>query len=316
MCGIGGFSLVAGSSVDVQGLAGSLLSGLERRGAMASGFAWQSVDGSGYFKAPVAGSKLSLKALPFDAQSVILHTRLATHGSVNDNRNNHPVLSPDQSIALVHNGVIYNHDVVREHLSAQLPAVDTAVIPAIIEQHSGDVQRFDMLDGDAAVAWLDSNELGVLRVARVSHSPLFIAQDVAGSFFFASTEDILRDALKSVGVIPVFVSVVDERTLLEVRSGVVSSLISLPSLSPEFSVVRSNVSSFRAMTAGASRESAFGVVEDDYSAFGLDADFEAWLRSFYFVDGVYFDDRGVFVGTRDSLREEFDEWGWGNWFEG
>jgi len=316
MCGIGGFSLVAGADVDVQRLAGLLLSGLERRGSMASGFAWQSVDGSGYFKAPVAGSKLSLKALPVDAQSVILHTRLATHGSVSDNRNNHPVLSPDQSIALVHNGVIYNHDVVREHLSAQLPVVDTAVIPALIEQHSGDVQRFDMLDGDAAVAWLDSNELGVLRVARVSHSPLFVAQDVAGSFFFASTEDILRDALRLCGVVPVFVSVVDERTLLEVRLGVVSALVQLPGLSPEFSVERRNVSSYRALTAGGSLGSAFGEVEDDYTAFGLDADFEAWLGSFYFVDGVYWDDRGVFVGSRESLREEFDDFGWGSWFEG
>lgn len=317
MCGIGGFSLTSKSRVNVRKLSNALLTGLERRGNQASGFAWQSSDASGFFKAATAGSKLSLKALPKDAQSVILHTRMATHGSIQDNRNNHPVMSPDQSIALVHNGVIYNHDVVRNSLDFKLPEVDTAVIPALIQAHNGDTDKFEMLDGDAAIAWLDSNDTGTLRVARVSHSPLFIAQDVDGSFFFASTEDILRNALKTAGVTPVFVSIVNERTLMEVRAGRVDSFTALPELSPEFAVKFSYKDSYRSVTSGKSQYvSAFGQVENAYGMdpYGLEADFEAWLDSYHFYDGLYYDRYGTFVGTRESLREEFEEWGFDSWF--
>ena len=74
-------------------------------------------DGStGFYKQPRPGSQLSLGELPRDARTVILHTRFATQGSTSDNRNNHPVISPEGNIALVHNGVISNDHLLRGDL--------------------------------------------------------------------------------------------------------------------------------------------------------------------------------------------------------
>lgn len=224
MCGIGGFSLSEGSKINPRVLSNALLTALEDRGYMASGFAYHTRSSMGYHKAPVAGSQLPLKLMPKDARTAIVHTRLATHGSINDNRNNHPVLSPSQSIALVHNGVIYNHNTVRRALSKKIKFdVDTAVIPALIEEAAG-TGRLTELDGDAAIAWLSEHDLGRLHVARLSHSPMTIAQVEDGSFIFASTESLLWRVLIQLELMPTYMSSVEEYTYFTVSNGVVTDM--------------------------------------------------------------------------------------------
>ena len=310
MCGIAGFSLVEGSKVNARKLSHSLLCGIEKRGNQASGFAWQSGRESGVFKGAVAGSSLSLRSLPKRASSVILHTRFATHGTVKNMANNHPVLSPDKSIALVHNGVIYNHDVIRDDLSQfSLPEVDTSVIPAILQAYG--VDRFDMLDGDASVAWLRDDDMHTLSVARVSHSPLWVAQLVDGSFVFASTESILLDACKSVREVAEFVFEVPERVLLTVRRGVIVEQSALPELDVKFEQVRSyaSTSKYRGMTAGGwgnvtPKDSYWDVSpgEEDF-----EQDFMSWLRSYFLHDGFYFDYAGTLIGDYSYMRELFED---------
>src|SRR5260370_23632416 len=69
----------------------------------------------------------------------ISHTRWATHGPAND-RNAHPHLSADGSIAIVHNGVIENYAVLKKQLQnagVQFHSdTDTEVIAQLLEQHS------------------------------------------------------------------------------------------------------------------------------------------------------------------------------------
>jgi hypothetical protein len=224
---------------------------------MASGFAYQVGKSMGYYKQAVTGSRLSLKQMPKRAGNVILHTRLATHGSITDNRNNHPVLSPSQDIALVHNGVIYNHEEVRLKVTGELPDVDTSVIPAVIEQLG--VNSLDVLDGDAAIAWFDRNDPETLHLARYQHSPLTICQVEDGSFVFASTQVLLDKALKRVGLKAIWYHTSVELEYYQVSNGVIHTKQELPA--PKFTYNAYDYSYFRHQTAGAKSKSS-GVVTD------------------------------------------------------
>jgi hypothetical protein len=139
--------------------------------------------------------------------------------------NNHPVLSPSGDIALVHNGVIYNHNSVRRAIPHKLPEVDTSVIPALIED--ANLERLTELDGDAAISWLSESDLGVLNVARLSHSPLVIAQVEDGSFIFASTESLLWRVLIQLDLMPEFMQTVSEYTYYKVREGRIVEMLEL-----------------------------------------------------------------------------------------
>ena len=324
MCGIGGFSLSNTSKISPRKLSNAMFNELDVRGNQASGFAYQSKDGSGFFKNAVAGSKLNLRSMSRQAKVAILHTRYATHGSIRDNANNHPVLSPDKNIALVHNGVIYNHDIVRGELPFKLPEVDSSVIPAMLQNFDNDFEKFSMLDGDAAVAWLDESDQLTLRVARVSHSPLTVAQSKDGSFFFASTETILRNSLKRAGIKITYIESVPELTLLVIRNGKIDEVVELPKLDTKYQAKWDyNYKSYRKMTSGnrpsvsnttpsyVKYQSAFGDVEIPSDWLLAGDEFES--DDFPQVDGLsvnlygeYFDRQGSYIGTVDDLVE----WGY------
>ena len=74
------------------------------------------------------------------------HTRWATHGKV-DERNAHPHLSCDGSIAAVHNGVIENADRLRTELTQRghvfLSETDSEVIPHLLEEGMRRGQSFE-----------------------------------------------------------------------------------------------------------------------------------------------------------------------------
>ena len=198
MCGIAAFSLAPGSKINARALAHALLSQIEWRGTDASGFAYATRDGrTGIHKDHVIGSQLKLKGLPRDADTVILHTRMATHGTHLDNDNNHPVSGPEDRIRLVHNGVLYNHDDVRQILARgnELPAVDTSVLPAVLEEFG--IDGSGIISGYAAAAWLDTQTSNMLHIARFDGSPVTVARLLDGSFVMASTDVLLAGALKS-----------------------------------------------------------------------------------------------------------------------
>lgn len=295
MCGIGGFSLAQGSKINPRKLSNALLTGLETRGSQASGFAWQADRRTGYYKQDIAGSRLSLRSMPRATTTAILHTRLATHGSTKNNANNHPVMSPDQNIALVHNGVIYNHKRVRQELPFQLPEVDTSVIPAILQKYG--FERFDMLDGDASVAWLDQRKAGMLHVGRFSHSPLVIAQLTDGSFVFASTEAILTKALKQLRLEDDFRYTVPEGQLYTVVSGIITATDKLPITSPQYEEKLStyNYGKYRSATSG--------------NAHAFQPDYEAWDNYSYssYGDGLDADYQLAMDKDVDRLQFEFEE---------
>lgn len=308
MCGIGGFSLSTDSKINPRVLSNALLTVLEDRGYMASGFAFHTSDGiSGSFKSDKPGSSLSLKAMPKTADTVIVHTRLATHGSTADNRNNHPVKSPDDSIALVHNGVIYNHDIVRTQLKHKLPPVDTSVIPALLQD--GGLSRLDALDGDAAIAWLDRKDHGRLHLARLEHSPLVVCQLEDGSFVFASTEALLWRVLVQLDLMPEFIQNVKEYTYFTVRDGIILSMEDAPKSTAVST--RYDYSYYRHQTAGGKgKQTPYGY--DSYNEFGdpwVDnpalSDNEAWDEWYAYEARVTKEWEGM--GTSCAIPDQDDD---------
>ncbi|QTD93907.1 glutamine--fructose-6-phosphate transaminase (isomerizing) [Burkholderia anthina] len=119
--------------------------------------------------------------LGLEAQTCIAHTRWATHGAPSE-MNAHPIMSGD-TIAVVHNGIIENHDELRAELRQRgytfRGETDTEVIAHLI--HS--VYRDDLFDavvravkrlrGAYAIAVLSAREPQRLVAARAG-SPLVI----------------------------------------------------------------------------------------------------------------------------------------------
>src|SRR6266436_4276626 len=77
-----------------------------------------------------------LQALPAAGQLGIGHTRWATHGPPSD-ENSHPHLDESGRIAVVHNGVIENHERLKDRLKGHhfRSATDTEVLAHLIGEH-------------------------------------------------------------------------------------------------------------------------------------------------------------------------------------
>jgi len=135
------------------------------------------------------------------------HTRWATHGSPSIN-NSHPHTNSDQTISVVHNGIIENYQELRDDLQSKgytfISETDTEVIPHLIDFYlrteSGFQKAFEktiqQLEGAYAIAAMYVNEPDCLFVARLS-SPLVIGVG-NDEHFLASDATALLDHTKKV----------------------------------------------------------------------------------------------------------------------
>jgi glucosamine--fructose-6-phosphate aminotransferase (isomerizing) len=126
------------------------------------------------------------------ATAGIGHTRWATHGLPIE-RNAHPHKDNAGRLALVHNGIIENYQVLRDDLKAKghnfVSETDTEVLVNLIAEglkHESTVLKamsraFAEIEGAYAVAIVDREEPGVLYAARKS-SPLVFGQGVGENF--------------------------------------------------------------------------------------------------------------------------------------
>lgn len=133
----------------------------------------------------------AIKAEPLDGTIGIAHTRWATHGGVSE-VNAHPHQSND-SIAVVHNGIIENHESLREQLQAcgyQFNSqTDTEVIAHLLHQErqthpdllDAVKAAVPQLDGAYGAVVMDTQDPERLVVAR-SGSPLVIGLGIGENF--------------------------------------------------------------------------------------------------------------------------------------
>ena len=136
----------------------------------------------------------------FHAQFGIGHTRWATHGGVTE-FNAHPHMS--QGVALVHNGIIENHEQQRERLQAlgyQFESqTDTEVIAHLIHHHLaggddllGALQRaVKELHGAYALAVVSQNDPSRMVVARMG-CPLLIGLGEGENFVASDVSAIIQ----------------------------------------------------------------------------------------------------------------------------
>jgi glucosamine--fructose-6-phosphate aminotransferase (isomerizing) len=194
MCGIVG----AAARRDVVGTLISGLKALEYRGYDSAGIAL--LTDQGLQRVRTKGKVRDLEALqaaqPIAGFTGIAHTRWATHGAPNT-VNAHPIASRG-NVAVVHNGIIENHDELRSELKTLgyefATETDTEVIAHLVEHYrnSGD----DLLDavrktiarlrGAYAIAVLSRRDpgrvIGARRgspmVAGLADGEQFIASDI------------------------------------------------------------------------------------------------------------------------------------------
>lgn len=138
--------------------------------------------------------EVAMQAHPLVANTGIAHTRWATHG-VPSEKNAHPVVSNDE-FALVHNGIIENHAVLRESLASAgytfTSDTDTEVIVHLIHQHFQKTHDFlasvraaiSQLKGAYALAIVSKHAPNrVIAIRQGSPLVLGVGQ---GEFFVAS----------------------------------------------------------------------------------------------------------------------------------
>lgn len=232
MCGIAGLSLSPqDTQTNARSAAEALLLAIASRGRHATGAAWYrpETDDVAMTKvaAPVARFlPARLHLLPESTPAMILHTRYATHGSVEERGNNHPV--EHGHILGTHNGVLRNPEELYKRAGATAThEVDSEAVMALLNTDQHPAEVLPHLRGDAALAWLDLRDPSVLHLARVTGRPLCIAQTAGGSLLYASTLQALRDTARTCKLTLAYEEEVPEGTYLKVINGMLAEVTKL-----------------------------------------------------------------------------------------
>ncbi|MDO5026051.1 MAG: glutamine--fructose-6-phosphate transaminase (isomerizing) [Trueperella sp.] len=160
-----------------------VLAGLERleyRGYDSAGVAVANGGGISLRKEAgrVADLAASLAAAPVPAAiSAIGHTRWATHGSPTAT-NAHPHMAPDGSVAIVHNGIVENHEALRAELAATgaqfVSETDTEVVAHLLAQQL--TQTPDLTAAMLAVANRLEGSFAIVAVAATQPNKVVAAR--------------------------------------------------------------------------------------------------------------------------------------------
>jgi glucosamine--fructose-6-phosphate aminotransferase (isomerizing) len=147
----------------------------------------------------IAKLEAAIAAHPVDGMVGIGHTRWATHGAPNE-RNAHPHLSADGSVAVVHNGIIENASVLRGALQdlgyVFRSDTDTEVIAHLVQElfdgslEEAVIHALRKIEGTYGIAVISSRDPGKIVAARKG-SPLLIGVGIGENFLASDASAIL-----------------------------------------------------------------------------------------------------------------------------
>lgn len=232
MCGIAGLSLSPqDTKMNARTAAEALLLGIASRGRHATGAAWYRPEQDDVALTKVAAPvtrflPARIHLLPEATSAMLLHTRYATHGTVDDRGNNHPV--EHGHIMGTHNGVLRNHaELYRLSGRTATHEVDSEAVMALLNTDRHPAEVLPQIRGDAALAWIDLRDPSTLHLARVTGRPLCLAQTAGGSLLYASTLQALRAAATACRVDLAYEEEVPEGTYIKVVRGMLAEVTKL-----------------------------------------------------------------------------------------
>ena len=184
----------------------SLAVAAEERGSDASGISYVKDGQIVIFKRPKSAHKLHFNP-PEGTTAVMGHTRMTTQGSEKNNQNNHPFLGTtgDISWSLAHNGILYNDKELRKEKQLPITSIETdsyVAVQIIESQHKLDFESLrymaEEVNGSFTFSLLDENNS--LYLVKGSNPLCLLHFESLGLFVYASTESIMKNALKRVGL--------------------------------------------------------------------------------------------------------------------
>ncbi|MGB7184662.1 MAG: glutamine--fructose-6-phosphate transaminase (isomerizing) [Burkholderiaceae bacterium] len=175
----------------------------------------------------VADLQVKTDAAESNSVTGIAHTRWATHGGVTEN-NAHPhaSISADNQVCVVHNGIIENHEALRQRLRDRgyefLSETDTEVIAHLVHSYVTDGDKlFDAvrksvreLEGAYAVAVISKSEPDVVVGSRKG-SPLLLGVGKDGS---GNGENFLASDTSALLQVTKHVAYLEEGDVVEIRT--------------------------------------------------------------------------------------------------
>lgn len=209
MCGIAGYIGESKEPEATYDIISNLFAATEVRGVDAAGFWGSNEDGQVIYHKEPARSSIIIsgdmwkKVERFNPNMLLCHARGASVGDPFYNRNNHPFISSDKLLCLIHNGKISEFELLKKKYQV-FSQCDSEILLRIIEAATnrldGIKDIFSLINtGHMSVAlgeMLLSGERQ-LFLFRNKHRPLWVVDLRAslGQIFFCSTPDIWQQAI-------------------------------------------------------------------------------------------------------------------------
>lgn len=178
----------------------------EARGTDAAGIAYNSKNRLHIYKRPLPAHQMRFR-IPEDSRFIMGHTRLTTQGDEKKNRNNHPFAgnAGGQRFAFAHNGVLYNDRLLRN--TQKLPRTkietDSYVAVQLIEKQKTldfDSLKYMAEQVDGSFVFTALEEQDNCYFVKGDNPLCLLHFPRHGFYLYASTEEILKKALKRLGL--------------------------------------------------------------------------------------------------------------------
>ena len=183
----------------------ALANAAEERGTDATGIAYIKDKRVTIYKRPKPAHKIRFNA-PDGTTAIMGHTRLTTQGNQKFNFNNHPFYGrADKEFSFAHNGVLYNDVELRKEKNLPKTNIETdsyVAVQLIEQQKKLDFNSLknmaETVQGNFNFTILDEDNS--LYIVKGSNPMFLIHFEEIGLYVYASTESIMKNALKKVSI--------------------------------------------------------------------------------------------------------------------